>query len=134
MAADPKLVRDLFLGAAELTAAERSDFINDHCTDPDLRAAVVRLLAAHENPASILNPPAPGLPTGPYASIAERVGTVIGPYKLMEQIGEGGFGQVFVAEQFEPVRRKVALKVIKPGMDSKGHQARHGLEAGHRPL
>jgi serine/threonine protein kinase len=52
------------------------------------------------------------------AALAERVGSVIGPYKLMEQIGEGGFGLVFVAEQHEPVRRKVALKVIKPGMDS----------------
>ena len=57
--------------------------------------------------------------------IAERPGTMIGPYKLMEQIGEGGFGLVFVAEQQEPVRRKVALKVIKPGMDTR---------AGHRPL
>jgi serine/threonine protein kinase len=118
MAADPKLVRDLFLAAAELPAAERAAFLNDHCTDGDLRAAALRLLAAHEKPASILSSPASGLPTLAFTSVAEHVGTVIGPYKLMEQIGEGGFGLVFVAEQHEPVRRKVALKVIKPGMDS----------------
>ena len=49
---------------------------------------------------------------------AAEVGDRIGPYRLMEQIGEGGFGLVFVAEQSEPVRRKVALKVLKPGMDT----------------
>jgi eukaryotic-like serine/threonine-protein kinase len=49
---------------------------------------------------------------------SQLVGTVIGPYKLVEQIGEGGFGLVFVAEQHKPVRRRVALKVIKPGMDT----------------
>ena len=49
---------------------------------------------------------------------AERVGSVIGPYKLLQQIGEGGFGLVYMAEQDKPVRRTVALKIIKPGMDS----------------
>src|SRR5262249_27182013 len=53
------------------------------------------------------------------ASVTERPGTVIGPYKLLEQIGEGGFGVVFMAEQTQPVRRKVALKVLKPGMDTR---------------
>ena len=56
---------------------------------------------------------------------AEKPGTVIGPYKLLEQIGEGGFGVVFMAEQERPVRRRVALKIIKPGMDTR---------AGDRPL
>jgi serine/threonine protein kinase/Flp pilus assembly protein TadD len=60
--------------------------------------------------------------------ITERPGTVIGPYKLMEQIGEGGMGLVFVAEQLQPVRRKVALKIIKPGMDSKQAIARFETE------
>ena len=50
--------------------------------------------------------------------LAERPGTAIGPYKLLQQIGEGGMGVVYMAEQQEPVRRKVALKIIKPGMDS----------------
>ena len=58
----------------------------------------------------------------------EAPGTIIGPYKLMEQIGEGGFGLVFVAEQQQPVRRKVALKVIKPGMDSRQVIARFEAE------
>ena len=60
--------------------------------------------------------------------IGERPGTVIGPYKLLEQIGEGGFGVVFMAEQTEPVRRKVALKIIKPGMDTRQVVARFEAE------
>jgi serine/threonine protein kinase len=128
MSANPKLVRDLFLGAAELPAAERPAFLSAHCADPGVRAAVERLLAAHDEPASMLNRPAPGMPTGAYEPIVERVGTMIGPYKLMEQIGEGGFGLVFVAEQTEPVRRKVALKIIKPGMDSRQVIARFEAE------
>src|SRR5262249_22094993 len=60
--------------------------------------------------------------------IPERPGTVIGPYRLMEQIGEGGMGLVFVAEQTQPVRRKVALKVIKPGLDSRPVVARFEAE------
>jgi serine/threonine-protein kinase len=55
-------------------------------------------------------------------------GTVIGPYKLLEQIGEGGFGVVFMAEQHQPVRRKVALKVLKPGMDTRQVVARFEAE------
>src|SRR5919201_431291 len=58
----------------------------------------------------------------------ERPGTVLGPYKLLEQIGEGGMGLVFVAEQTHPVRRRVALKVIKPGMDSRQVVARFEAE------
>src|SRR5207244_3099574 len=59
---------------------------------------------------------------------AERAGTVVGPYKLLEQIGEGGFGIVFMAEQQEPIRRKVALKVLKPGMDTRQVIARFEAE------
>jgi len=61
-------------------------------------------------------------------AIAERPGTMIGPYKLMEQIGEGGFGLVFVAEQQQPVRRRVALKIIRPGMDTRDVIARFEAE------
>ena len=68
------------------------------------------------------------MPTADFPGINERLGTMIGPYKLMEKIGEGGFGLVFVAEQTEPVKRKVALKVIKPGMDSKQVIARFEAE------
>src|SRR5262249_34098468 len=58
----------------------------------------------------------------------EGPGTVIGPYKLLEQIGEGGFGVVYLAEQTEPVRRRVALKILKPGMDSRQIVARFEAE------
>jgi serine/threonine protein kinase/Tfp pilus assembly protein PilF len=119
MPADPKLVRDLFLDAAELPSAGRVTYLTEHCGDDvELRAAVERLLAAHEQPASILIRPAPGMPTADYPPISEGPGTVIGPYKLLQRIGEGGFGVVFMAEQQQPIRRMVALKIIKPGMDT----------------
>src|SRR5262245_35442333 len=58
----------------------------------------------------------------------ETPGAILGPYKLLEQIGEGGMGLVFVAEQQHPVRRRVALKIIKPGMDSRQVIARFEAE------
>src|SRR5206468_5921742 len=61
-------------------------------------------------------------------AVTERPGTVIGPYKLLQQIGEGGMGAVFLAEQTQPVRRKVALKLIKSGMDSAQVVARFEAE------
>ena len=67
-------------------------------------------------------------PTEVPEPIREHVGATIGPYKLMEQIGEGGFGLVFVAEQERPIRRKVALKIIKPGMDTRDVIARFEAE------
>src|SRR5262249_22610180 len=71
--------------------------------------------------------------TGPGGTVdepppAEAPGTVVGPYKLLQQIGEGGMGVVFMAEQEKPVRRKVALKIIKPGMDSRQVIARFEAE------
>src|SRR5208282_802661 len=129
MPTNPKLVRDHFLAAAELPAAERAAYLTVHCGgDAELHAAVERLLVAHDQPASVLDRPAPGMPTAEYAPITERPGTTVGPYKLMEQIGEGGFGLVFVAEQQHPVRRKVALKIIKPGMDTRDVIARFEAE------
>src|SRR6516162_5825425 len=126
---------DVFLGAAEVESpAERQLFLDQHCgDDAGLRAQVESLLAASAKVGSFLNKPAaqvlPGdRGTADYEPIAERPGTVIGPYKLKEQIGEGGMGLVFVAEQQEPVRRKVALKIIKPGMDSKQVIARFEAE------
>ena len=75
------------------------------------------------------SPAAPVGETADYAApVTEGEGTMIGPYKLMEQIGEGGMGLVFVAEQHQPVRRKVALKVIKPGMDTRQVVARFEAE------
>ncbi len=129
MPVDAKRVRDLFLSAAELPAGDRATYLDSQCGgDAELRAAVERLLAAHEQPAAVLAAPAPGMPTADFVPITEKPGTLIGPYKLMEQIGEGGFGLVFVAEQQEPVRRKVALKIIKPGMDTRQVIARFEAE------
>src|SRR5262249_20650453 len=84
--------------------------------DPELREQVQRLLDGHGR-ANVMNQPAAGvLPT--LRPEAELIGRHIGPYKLLQQIGEGGMGTVYMAEQTEPVRRRVALKIIKPGMDS----------------
>src|SRR5689334_12798020 len=100
------------------SAAERAAYLDRACgDDADLRARVEDLLRAHERTPNFLegNPPQrdPGA-TVDEPPVSERLGTVIGPYKLLQQIGEGGMGIVFMAEQTRPVQRKVALKVIKP--------------------
>jgi serine/threonine protein kinase/Flp pilus assembly protein TadD len=112
--------QSIFLAALELpTAAERAAYLKGACgADLALIANVQELLAAHAMGDDFLDHPPPNA-TVDEQPVTERPGTVIGPYKLLEQIGEGGFGLVFMAEQQQPLRRKVALKVIKPGMDSK---------------
>ena len=97
---------------------------------PAVRAEVDTLLKALGNAGAFMAAPAaPAGETGDYSDpITEGEGTVIGPYTLREQIGEGGMGLVFVAEQLQPVRRKVALKVIKPGMDTRQVVARFEAE------
>jgi serine/threonine protein kinase len=96
--------------------------------DQALRRRIDQLLAAHRQADSFLEVPAAGQLTADDEPGTERPGTVIGPYKLLEQIGEGGFGVVFMAEQREPIRRKVALKVLKPGMDTRQVVARFEAE------
>ncbi|MEX2175655.1 MAG: protein kinase, partial [Pirellulaceae bacterium] len=88
--------------------------------DDELRRRVEALLKAHREPDSFLEQPANGVnvPVTVNQPVSEHPGTQIGPYKLLQQIGEGGMGTVYMAEQSHPVQRKVALKVIKPGMDS----------------
>ncbi len=108
---------------------ERSAYIDAACgTNVELRQRVERLLRAYDDAESFLESPAVVQPAVTIAPPLEGPGTQIGPYKLMEQIGEGGMGLVFVAEQHEPVRRKVALKLIKPGMDSREIIARFEAE------
>src|SRR5262245_36570827 len=100
--------------------AERAAILDRVCArDPGLRQRVQRLLQRHQQADSFLDAPAAALVGTIDEPITERPGTMIGPYKLLEQIGEGGMGEVWVADQQEPIRRRVALKVIKPGMDSK---------------
>jgi serine/threonine protein kinase len=97
--------------------------------DAELRDRVKVLLRAHAEAGNFLEAPAPALVTTvDEPPVRESPGTVIGPYKLLEQISEGGMGVVFMAEQTQPVRRKVALKVIKPGMDSRHVVARFEAE------
>src|SRR5262249_10137510 len=115
-------VEAIFLGALEkATPEERATYLDQACRgDAELRGHVERLLKAQPKMGSFLGAPASTPPnTVADRTIAEGPGSIIGPYKLKELIGEGGMGLVFVAEQQEPVRRKVALKVIRPGMDTR---------------
>ena len=99
---------------------------------PALRAQIEELLASHRKAGNFLGGPAPSrsaivnLPE--ITEDTDAPGDLIGPYKLLEQIGEGGFGIVYMADQQVPVRRRVALKIIKPGMDTKLVLARFKAE------
>src|SRR5262245_31730950 len=116
---------DLFCDALELASPQgRAAYLERACGgDADLRRRVERLLEAHDQADSFLAA-GPTVAADTTEPAAEVVGTVIGPYRLMEVIGEGGMGTVWLAEQIEPVKRLVALKVIKAGMDSKQVVAR----------
>src|SRR5215831_3459676 len=120
-----------FLFAAALEkpdAAERQKFIEEACAeDAALRKRLERLLAADQNCSGILER-GPADARQAYHFTTAAPGTVIGPYKVLEQIGEGGFGIVFLAEQQQPIRRQVALKLIKPGMDTRHVIARFEAE------
>src|SRR3989440_8716293 len=122
--------QSIFIEALEKEdPAERAAFLDRTCAaDLALRQRVERLLQRHEQPGSFLESPAPNLVATVGEPVRERPGTVIGPYKLLQVIGEGGMGTVFMAEQQQPVRRKVALKVIKPGMDTRQVIARFEAE------
>jgi serine/threonine protein kinase len=110
----------VFAAALEKTSSqERAAYVTEACAgDEKLRRRVENLLRAHAEPDDVLDPPAHQVGTVSLVPLAEGPGTVIGPYKLLQQIGEGGFGVVYMAEQSQPVRRMVALKIIKPGMDT----------------
>src|SRR5262245_4091500 len=125
MSQSPPRVVSLFETAVELGGPEeQARFLDRECPDPGLRREVEALLAAHDKPDSLFAEKTIRLET----STVESVGAMIGRYKLLEALGEGGFGSVWLAEQKEPVRRKVALKVIKLGMDTKSVIARFEAE------
>ena len=136
MPADPARVKNLFLAAAELPPDARPEFLAAACgPDRELREAVDRLVTAHQNPVSLLDRPAisPGATCAfpsPESGAGHRdgPGATVGPYKLLQRLGEGGMGEVWMAEQDQPVRRRVALKVIKPGLDSRQVVARFEAE------
>jgi eukaryotic-like serine/threonine-protein kinase len=131
MNVDVDRVRSIFLEAIENHLPERwKAYLDQACVGHDrLRQRVEVLLRAHAETNSLLDQglAAPSATNSELTS-PEAPGIVIGPYKLLEQIGEGGFGVVFMAEQLQPVRRKVALKVIKPGMDTRQVIARFEAE------
>ena len=121
----------LFNAARRITdSAARVEYLTQACGDDPTAIQRIRdLLRVHEEEQSFLeSPPAEYGTMTDQSSLSERPGTVIGPYKLLQQIGEGGMGVVFMAEQTEPIQRTVALKIIKPGMDTRQVIARFEAE------
>ncbi len=124
-------VVEIFDAAVEVPEAEREAFLQQACGgDETLLRKVRALLRAHDRTSHFLDRPlAVERPEGGSDSpIGEKVGDQIGRYKLLQQIGEGGWGVVFMAEQEKPIRRQVALKIVKPGMDTKNVIARFEAE------
>ena len=131
MAHDDTSFDSIFIAAIELASAEeRAAFIARACgADEELRRRVERLVNVHFQAGSFLECP----PASPTVSIdssrsTEVSGTVIGPYKLLQPVGEGGMGTVYMAQQTEPVKRAVALKIIKAGTDTRQVIARFEAE------
>src|SRR6266700_4595437 len=132
MSAAPNREVILFSAALDLDASQRGAYLDTACAnDPALRVHIEALLRVHEQAINFLETPSSGAqgsligaevhgPTVRHSSSpAEKVGDHIGRYKLLQQIGEGGCGVVYMAEQAQPVRRRVALKIIKLGMDTR---------------
>src|SRR5262245_36805991 len=129
MGIDLAQARDIFMAAVEKgDGNERVAYLDEACgSNEELRRHVDLLLGAHAQSASFLDKGAVANHTVDLP-LTEKPGTIIGPYKLLQQIGEGGMGVVFMAEQTEPIQRTVALKIIKPGMDSRQVIARFEAE------
>ena len=123
--------KDIFVAALEVPDADGRDaYLREACAGhPELLGRLRELLSAHEGSQGPLDR-RPTAAQGDTAAAphAEGPGTVIGPYKLIEQIGEGGMATVWMAQQTEPVKRLVAIKLVKPGMDSKQVLARFEAE------
>jgi serine/threonine protein kinase/WD40 repeat protein len=126
MSVEHERLKQILAEAAGKPSAERAAYLDAACQgDADLRQQVETLLAVHEHAGDFLEKT---VEIPPSEFVVERTGTMIGRYKLLERIGEGGFGVVFMAEQTEPVNRKVALKIIKAGMDTREVIARFEAE------
>jgi serine/threonine-protein kinase len=130
MITSPDNIDQIFWDALQISSEEeRRAYLERACgANHELRQLVDKLLYAQPKAAAFLEQPFAESPATVDEPIGEGPGTVIGPYKLLEQIGEGGFGVVFMAEQLQPIRRKVALKVLKPGMDTRQVVARFEAE------
>ena len=120
----------IFHTARKIENAEaRREYLDQICVgDQALLERVQTLLDVHEKEQEFLKSTHDPRPTEEHATITEGPGTEIGRYKLLQKIGEGGFGIVYMAEQHRPIRRKVALKIIKPGMDTAAVVARFEAE------
>jgi serine/threonine protein kinase/tetratricopeptide (TPR) repeat protein len=117
------------MSALERPDLDAEEYAESACAgDPELRVRVDQLLQAHWEIAGVEHESGKGASSHEPAVLTEGPGTSIGPYRLLEQIGEGGFGIVYMAEQLRPIRRKVALKIIKPGMDTRMVVARFEAE------
>lgn len=135
MTHDLAYIRELFDEIIQATPEQRLTLIKERCGDDEaLRNHLQALITSAEADEPFLSEPTrkrpmrSETPTAPVRSISERPGERIGPYKLLQQIGEGGFGVVFMADQDRPVRRRVALKIIKLGMDTRQIVARFEQE------
>ena len=134
---EPTPLEAIFFAALEKAPGERAAFLTEACGgDASLRSRVDRMLAAQADAGNFLESPPSAVAVTSRPTIdqppLERPGVQIGPYKLLQQIGEGGMGVVYMAEQSEPIARRVALKIIKPGMDT--HQVIARFEAERQAL
>lgn len=121
--------KSVFFAALERSADDWPAFLQEACGgDVAVRRRVEQLLNAHAEMGAVGGDTVEPAATLREPAVAECTGMTIGPYQLLEQLGEGGFGVVFLAEQSQPVRRKVALKVLKPGMDTAQVVARFEAE------
>src|SRR6266446_2796636 len=121
----------IFAEALDLPLSERAAHLDRACAgDEKLRQRVEGLLLTHDQAGGFLERPPVEMAIGSRlgAFVGEKPGDRIGRYKLLQRIGEGGCGVVYLAEQDEPIRRQVALKIIKPGMDTQGVIARFEAE------
>ncbi len=131
MTASPPDNEAIFHAARDIPDPERRrECVREACGPDEVRIAHIEaLLAAADGPDSLLDRPAAGNPMATIDQPAtESPGTVVGPYKLIEPIGEGGMGSVWMAQQTVPVKRLVAVKLIKAGMDSRQVIARFEAE------
>jgi len=130
MSSESPNAETVFAHAIEIASPEdRAAYLDRACTnDAGLRGEVDKLVRDYFRAGKFLEKPVAHIGATVDEPVSERPGAVIGPYKLLQQIGEGGMGTVFMAEQMQPVQRKVALKLIKQGMDTRQVIARFEAE------
>ncbi len=122
-------VQEVFEYVCDLPLKEREAYLDSEVGEnPAVRREVESLLAAHDGAGRFLGAPTSEFVDPHAAPLAVEIGDVIGRYKLLERIGEGGFGVVYMAQQLAPIKRKVALKIIKLGMDTRQVVARFEAE------